>query len=258
MELRRCEGKGTLDTIKKKGYTDMETVELKSRKRKRKHLSGVIDAQILATRDHPVLSSINETTKSEPQKQKKKKHRHHDIPNLPKVDLSESDHDGPRKVDIVNGDPEEEGQEKDEALVLASNNEIRDVNDATDGSLEPGNKDEKEEEISMTMITDTSDYPPDTDMPSASALELPSTISDPKKFEDLRLTDKTMQAIAEMKFEKMTEIQQRAIPPLLAGRDVLGAAKTGSGKTLAFLIPYAWRVLLIFVLYLDSEDISKY
>ncbi|KAI5307986.1 ATP-dependent RNA helicase [Ascosphaera atra] len=35
----------------------------------------------------------------------------------------------------------------------------------------------------------------------------------------------------------MTEIQRRAIPPLLAGRDVLGAAKTGSGKTLGFLIP---------------------
>ncbi|KAK3048368.1 ATP-dependent RNA helicase, partial [Coniosporium uncinatum] len=35
----------------------------------------------------------------------------------------------------------------------------------------------------------------------------------------------------------MTEIQQKAIPPLMAGRDVLGAAKTGSGKTLSFLIP---------------------
>lgn len=40
-----------------------------------------------------------------------------------------------------------------------------------------------------------------------------------------------------MGFSKMTEIQARGIPPLLAGRDVLGAAKTGSGKTLAFLIP---------------------
>ena len=40
-----------------------------------------------------------------------------------------------------------------------------------------------------------------------------------------------------MGFEKMTTIQRKAIPPLLAGRDVLGAAKTGSGKTLAFLIP---------------------
>jgi ATP-dependent RNA helicase DDX18/HAS1 len=35
----------------------------------------------------------------------------------------------------------------------------------------------------------------------------------------------------------MTEIQRRGIPPLMAGKDVLGAAKTGSGKTLAFLIP---------------------
>lgn len=35
----------------------------------------------------------------------------------------------------------------------------------------------------------------------------------------------------------MTPIQQKAIPALLTGRDLLGAAKTGSGKTLAFLIP---------------------
>ncbi|OXB71672.1 UNVERIFIED_CONTAM: hypothetical protein H355_001650 [Colinus virginianus] len=40
-----------------------------------------------------------------------------------------------------------------------------------------------------------------------------------------------------MSFTKLTEIQAKAIPRLLEGRDVLGAAKTGSGKTLAFLIP---------------------
>jgi superfamily II DNA/RNA helicase len=33
------------------------------------------------------------------------------------------------------------------------------------------------------------------------------------------------------------QIQARAIPPLLVGKNVLGAARTGSGKTLAFLIP---------------------
>lgn len=33
------------------------------------------------------------------------------------------------------------------------------------------------------------------------------------------------------------KIQSRAIPPLLIGKDVLGAARTGSGKTLAFLLP---------------------
>ncbi|KAI9684407.1 MAG: ATP-dependent RNA helicase [Trizodia sp. TS-e1964] len=68
-------------------------------------------------------------------------------------------------------------------------------------------------------------------------LTLPQTGSDPKSFSELNLSEKTRQAIADMNFDTMTEIQQRGIPPLLAGRDVLGAAKTGSGKTLAFLIP---------------------
>ncbi len=75
------------------------------------------------------------------------------------------------------------------------------------------------------------------DLPSTSALSLPATGPEPQKFSDLELSEKTMKAIGEMGFESMTEIQQRGIPPLLAGRDVLGAAKTGSGKTLAFLIP---------------------
>ena len=74
-------------------------------------------------------------------------------------------------------------------------------------------------------------------IPSTSTLSLPSTGPDPQNFSDLNLSSKTMQAIDEMKFETMTEIQKRGIPPLMAGRDVLGAAKTGSGKTLAFLIP---------------------
>ncbi|XP_053674825.1 probable ATP-dependent RNA helicase pitchoune [Anopheles nili] len=51
------------------------------------------------------------------------------------------------------------------------------------------------------------------------------------------VSDNTMKAIAEMGFTKMTEIQAKAIPPLLEGRDLVGSAKTGSGKTLAFLIP---------------------
>ena len=76
-----------------------------------------------------------------------------------------------------------------------------------------------------------------SDLPSTTNLALPATGPDPTKFSELNLSEKTMKAIDDMKFETMTEIQQRGIPPLLAGRDVLGAAKTGSGKTLAFLIP---------------------
>jgi ATP-dependent RNA helicase DDX18/HAS1 len=77
-----------------------------------------------------------------------------------------------------------------------------------------------------------------TDLPTDSAVSLPGTAKAPTNFSDLNLSEKTIKAITEdMKFTEMTEIQQRSIPPLLAGRDVLGAAKTGAGKTLAFLIP---------------------
>jgi ATP-dependent RNA helicase DDX18/HAS1 len=65
----------------------------------------------------------------------------------------------------------------------------------------------------------------------------PSVSTSAQAFSELNLSEKTMKAIGEMGFTKMTEIQRRGIPPLLAGKDVLGAAKTGSGKTLAFLIP---------------------
>ncbi|CAO3670676.1 unnamed protein product [Umbelopsis vinacea] len=57
------------------------------------------------------------------------------------------------------------------------------------------------------------------------------------EFEKLDCSDSTKNAIKDMGFTKMTEVQARTIPPLMAGRDVLGAAKTGSGKTVAFLIP---------------------
>ncbi|KAF3510649.1 hypothetical protein F2Q69_00004635 [Brassica cretica] len=56
-------------------------------------------------------------------------------------------------------------------------------------------------------------------------------------FESLGLSDNTHKSIKEMGFARMTQIQAKAIPPLMMGKDVLGAARTGSGKTLAFLIP---------------------
>ncbi|KAK4046508.1 ATP-dependent RNA helicase [Microbotryomycetes sp. JL201] len=56
-------------------------------------------------------------------------------------------------------------------------------------------------------------------------------------FASLDLSTGTRKAIDQMGFKTMTEVQARCIPPLLAGRDVLGAAKTGSGKTMAFLVP---------------------
>lgn len=62
---------------------------------------------------------------------------------------------------------------------------------------------------------------------------------DDRNFQALKdkVSEETMKGIADMGFTTMTEIQAKSIPPLLEGRDLVGAARTGSGKTLAFLIP---------------------
>ncbi|KHG06814.1 DEAD-box ATP-dependent RNA helicase 51 -like protein [Gossypium arboreum] len=64
-----------------------------------------------------------------------------------------------------------------------------------------------------------------------------SGIMSTESFESLGLSEPTFKAIKEMGFQFMTQIQARAIPPLMVGKNVLGAARTGSGKTLAFLVP---------------------
>jgi ATP-dependent RNA helicase DDX10/DBP4 len=53
----------------------------------------------------------------------------------------------------------------------------------------------------------------------------------------LPLTKQTANGLDKAHFKTLTDIQRKALPLALKGRDVLGAAKTGSGKTLAFLIP---------------------
>ena len=57
------------------------------------------------------------------------------------------------------------------------------------------------------------------------------------RFEDLRLSATTLQALAGMGIDTPTPIQAATLPALLDGRDVIGQARTGSGKTLAFGIP---------------------
>lgn len=57
------------------------------------------------------------------------------------------------------------------------------------------------------------------------------------RFEELNLSTPLLEAVAQLDFTEMTEIQEKAIPLLLEGRDVIGKSNTGTGKTAAFSIP---------------------
>jgi ATP-dependent RNA helicase RhlE len=57
------------------------------------------------------------------------------------------------------------------------------------------------------------------------------------RFTDLNLSEPLQAAIRDLGYEEPTSIQAEAIPPAMAGRDVVGGAQTGTGKTLAFLLP---------------------
>ena len=61
-------------------------------------------------------------------------------------------------------------------------------------------------------------------------------------FRELGLTQSILKALAELGYEKPSPIQEKAIPPALAGRDVLGCAQTGTGKTCAFAAPILQRL----------------
>ena len=112
-------------------------------------------------------------------------------------------------------------------------------------------EEEEEEESDSGDAADASDGKGDdvdassSSSSSAASASAASSGGDPatdsffadKRFDSLPLSDMTHRALKDMGFEKATPIQAMSIPPLLAGKDLLGAAKTGSGKTLSFLIP---------------------
>ena len=56
-------------------------------------------------------------------------------------------------------------------------------------------------------------------------------------FNETELNDHVLDALYDMRFDKCTPIQEKCIPPILEGRDLLGVAQTGTGKTAAYLLP---------------------
>tara|TARA_B100000508_G_C11465884_1_gene282566 strand:- start:53821 stop:55137 length:1317 start_codon:yes stop_codon:yes gene_type:complete len=57
------------------------------------------------------------------------------------------------------------------------------------------------------------------------------------RFEDIKLSKQLMNALKEQNITTPTAIQKKAIPKILAGKNIVGIAQTGTGKTLAYLIP---------------------
>src|SRR6478672_10180063 len=63
-------------------------------------------------------------------------------------------------------------------------------------------------------------------------------------FADLGLDESVLKAVRQIGYETPSAIQAATIPPLLAGRDVVGLAQTGTGKTAAFALPILDRLNL--------------
>ncbi len=62
------------------------------------------------------------------------------------------------------------------------------------------------------------------------------------RFEEMNLSAPILQAVEKAGYENPSPIQERAIPPLLEGSDLLGVAQTGTGKTAAFSLPLLSRI----------------
>ena len=61
-------------------------------------------------------------------------------------------------------------------------------------------------------------------------------------YSELQCSEAIHKAVERMGFAEMTEVQEKTIPVMLAGRDVIAKAPTGTGKTCAFGIPVAEHI----------------
>ncbi|KAI8123308.1 putative ATP-dependent RNA helicase pitchoune [Lucilia cuprina] len=156
-----------------------------------------------------------------------------------------------QQMQVVNSDSESDDEEEE-----------MDDSDEEDQEEQSGDEEEDEEEDG-SELSDSEDEEPEHNVkqsnkekqkktnnakeeqafeeldPKAAAKALEQRDNSDRSFASLKgiVSDATLKAIEEMGFTEMTEIQAKSLPPLLQGRDLVGAAQTGSGKTLSFLIP---------------------
>ena len=63
-----------------------------------------------------------------------------------------------------------------------------------------------------------------------------------RSFEELKFNRQILNAIADAGYTEATDVQQKAIPPIMNGQDVMGIAQTGTGKTAAYVLPIIMRL----------------
>jgi ATP-dependent RNA helicase DDX18/HAS1 len=242
----------------------MDAAQL-SKKRKRKHTKSASTSKEATPSDSMAKATL--VSKADGNKALKKRKAEKESKKVKEIKKEveatkeqESEKEEEDKAEIEEEEEEEEeGEDKKAEKAQNGDNTSEDDSDDSDDSKDKsgaGDDAPTENENGATLHPDRAlalsiedgttiedgnaiqDTNGDSTLPPGAQLHLPVTGAIPKLFSELNLHQSTMRAITEnLKFTEMTEVQSRTIPPAMAGRDVLGAAKTGSGKTLAFLIP---------------------
>ena len=150
---------------------------------------------------------------------------------------------GKRKFSEISEEEEEnefEGVEEFNESSDSGDDHEKVTEDKEEEDLDQDDQEEKKEEEDKETKEEESDHPKQTstsyDLGGLPSSGLDAILTD-NTFASLELSEPTNKALEKHGFVKMTEIQARSIPPLLTGKDLMGAARTGSGKTLSFLIP---------------------
>src|SRR5579859_8008901 len=92
-----------------------------------------------------------------------------------------------------------------------------------------------------SSIVDLRPASPDGTQPHGSSAPLPDGVPG-SPFAALGLAPALVRALVDEGYDVPTPVQQRAIPVVLEGRDLLGCAQTGTGKTAAFVLPVLQRL----------------
>ncbi|CAN6303139.1 unnamed protein product [Urochloa humidicola] len=143
--------------------------------------------------------------------------------------------DGDEEVEEGSEDDDEEDEDEDDDESKGEEEEEEEVKETV--KKENKGKKKEKEEVKETMKDEKKEKKKGKEEMKVKKKSEGSGILSNKHFSELPISELTANAIREMNYTHLTQIQARSIPHLLEGKDVMGAAKTGSGKTLAFLIP---------------------